>query len=244
MKEFESVEILHVPREHNARAYILSRLVSPRTTNGNKTFIQQVLTEPSVHRHKNKTLMINEISTIQDWRTPIIQYITSKELPTDPNQRSRIKRVACSFTLVGETLFKRGLNIPMITSLGPTKAQEALVETHEGICWKHLGTKSLSRKILRAGFFWPTMKRDAKEYLFKCHKCQKFADMHIAPLAELTSLASPWPFAWWGIDLLGPFPKAVGQLKYLVVAIDYSTKWIEVEPLEKITSSNVLLFFT
>jgi len=54
--------------------------------------------------------------------------------------------------------------------------------------------------------------------------------MHLAPPTELTSLVSPWPFAWWGIDLLGPFPKAVGQLKYLVVVIDYSTKWIEAEP--------------
>jgi len=50
-------------------------------------------------------------------------------------------------------------------------------------------------------------------------------------------------FAWWGIVLLGPFPKAAGLLKYLVVAIDYSTKWIEVEPLAKITAKNVLRFF-
>jgi len=67
--------------------------------------------------------------------------------------------------------------------------------------------------------------------------------MHLAPPAELTSLVSPWPFAWWGIDLLGPFPKATGQLKYLVVAIDYSTKWIEAKPLAKITAKNVLRFF-
>jgi hypothetical protein len=67
--------------------------------------------------------------------------------------------------------------------------------------------------------------------------------MHNAPPAELTSLTSPWPFALWGIDLLGPFPKAARQLKYLVVAVDYSTKWIEVEPLAKITTKNVLRFF-
>lgn len=42
---------------------------------------------------------------------------------------------------------------------------------------------------------------------------------------------------------MGPFPKASGQLKYLVVAIDYSTKWIEAEPLAKITAKYVLRFF-
>jgi len=67
--------------------------------------------------------------------------------------------------------------------------------------------------------------------------------MHLAPPAELTSLVSSWPFAWWGIDLLGPFPTATGQLKYLVVAIDYSTKWIEAEPLAKITTKSVLRFY-
>jgi len=67
--------------------------------------------------------------------------------------------------------------------------------------------------------------------------------MHLTPPAELTSLVSPWPFAWWGIDLIGPFPKAVGQLKYMVVDIDYSTKSIEAEPLANITAKNVLRFF-
>jgi transposase InsO family protein len=63
--------------------------------------------------------------------------------------------------------------------------------------------------------------------------------MHLAPPAELTSLVSPWPFSWWGIDLPGPFPKVTGQLKYL----DYSTKWIEFEPLAKIRAKNVPRFF-
>jgi len=50
MKEFEAVEVTHVPREQNTRADILSKLASTRTTNGNKTVIQEVLNEPSVQR--------------------------------------------------------------------------------------------------------------------------------------------------------------------------------------------------
>jgi hypothetical protein len=70
------------------------------------------------------------------------------------------------------------------------------------------------------------MLKDTKDYVNLYDKCQRHGDMYLAPPVELTSLVSPWPFAWWGIDLLGPFPKAAGQLKYLVSAIDYSTKWI------------------
>ena len=63
--------------------------------------------------------------------------------------------------------------------------------------------------------------------------------MRQATPKELHSSDNPWPFCKWGIDLLGPFPQATGQRKYLIVAIDYFTKWKEVEPLAKITAQKV-----
>ncbi|GAU39244.1 hypothetical protein TSUD_396900 [Trifolium subterraneum] len=57
------------------------------------------------------------------------------------------------------------------------------------------------------------------------------------------TLISPWPFAWWGMDILGPFLTAARQVKYLIVAVDYFTKWIEAKPLAKIGASHILRFF-
>lgn len=51
------------------------------------------------------------------------------------------------------------------------------------------------------------------------------------PLAPITSISSLWPFYQWGIDIVGSFPDALGKINYLVVAVDYFTKWIEAEPL-------------
>ena len=48
-------------------------------------------------------------------------------------------------------------------------------------------------------------------------------------------MAAPWPFAQWGLDIVGPFPMTLRQLKFLVVGIDYFTKWVEAEPLATIT---------
>ena len=48
-------------------------------------------------------------------------------------------------------------------------------------------------------------------------------------------MTAPWPFAQWGLDIMGPFPTAVRQLKFLVVGIDYFTKWVEAEALATIT---------
>jgi len=47
-------------------------------------------------------------------------------------------------------------------------------------------------------------------------------------------MLSPWPFAKWGMDVLGPF--SPGQVKFLIVAVDYFTKWIEAKPLTTITA--------
>ena len=66
--------------------------------------------------------------------------------------------------------------------------------------------------------------------------CQKHANFHKAPPEDLISITAPWPFAKWGLDLLGPFPQGPGQVKYLIVGVDYFTKWIEAEPLATITA--------
>ena len=55
-------------------------------------------------------------------------------------------------------------------------------------------------------------------------------------------LFSPWPFAQWGLDIMGPFPKVVGNKKYLLVGIDYFTKWVEAKPLANIRDMDVKRF--
>nr|GEW57090.1 reverse transcriptase domain-containing protein [Tanacetum cinerariifolium] len=57
------------------------------------------------------------------------------------------------------------------------------------------------------------------------------------PQQQLTPITSPWPFYKWGIDIAGPFPVATGGLKFLIVAIDYFTKWIEAKAVATITEA-------
>ena len=59
----------------------------------------------------------------------------------------------------------------------------------------------------------------------------------------LNPLSSPWPFAQWGLDIVGPFPKATGKKKYLLVGTDYFTKWFEAEPLTNIRDVDTKKFF-
>ena len=58
----------------------------------------------------------------------------------------------------------------------------------------------------------------------------------------MTLITVPRPFAQWGIDIMGPFPIGRKQFKFLIVAIDYFTKWVEVKPAVKITEAKITSF--
>ncbi|GAU35398.1 hypothetical protein TSUD_160490 [Trifolium subterraneum] len=150
---------------------------------------------------------------------------------------------ACSYVLLDDKLYRRGFSIPLLKCVEETRIKFILQEIHEGINRQHIGGRSLARKALREGYYWPTMQNDANDHVLKCDKCQRHGDMHLAPANELKTLISTWPFAWWGMDILGPFPTASRQVKYLIVAVDYFTKWIEAEPLAKIGATHILRFF-
>ncbi|KAL0430430.1 UNVERIFIED_CONTAM: hypothetical protein Sradi_0669000 [Sesamum radiatum] len=79
------------------------------------------------------------------------------------------------------------------------------------------------------------MKQDAKHLVSKCERCQKHSSFIHQPVEPLTTMLSPCPFTQWGMDIVGPFPVASGQRKFLLVAIDYFTEWVEAEPLACIT---------
>ncbi|XP_043725981.1 uncharacterized protein LOC122672586 [Telopea speciosissima] len=80
-----------------------------------------------------------------------------------------------------------------------------------------------------------------KFYHFKI--LQKFAPITCQPVMELTSISSPLPFVQWGMNILGAFPKASRGRQFVVVAVDYFTKWVEAEALATITATKVWKFF-
>ncbi|PKU60276.1 hypothetical protein MA16_Dca027859 [Dendrobium catenatum] len=154
----------------------------------------------------------------------------------------RLRRQAANFTIINGELYKRSFTGPYLKCLPPSEANYALREVHSGICGEHLGGRALAQKVLRQGFYWPTIKQDALELVRKCNSCQLHANLTHLPAAETSTLQSPWPFAQWGIDIMGPFPIATGQRKFIILAVDYFTKWVEAEPLAKITEANAKQF--
>ncbi|XP_071699831.1 uncharacterized protein [Rutidosis leptorrhynchoides] len=88
---------------------------------------------------------------------------------------------------------------------------------------------------MRLGYYLLSMYRDVAEVIRKCQSCQLHAPVSKAPRYPMIPVASPWSFCKWAIDIVEPFPAGPWGVKFLVVAIDYFTKWVEAKPLKTIS---------
>ncbi|KAK4403109.1 hypothetical protein Sango_1051600 [Sesamum angolense] len=76
----------------------------------------------------------------------------------------------------------------------------------------------------------------------RCRKCQEHANITHTPAALMQPIPNPCPFDQWGMDLVGKLPRAMGQREYLIVAVDYFSKWVEAEPLSRISEKEIIKF--
>ena len=174
--------------------------------------------------------------------TPIVSYLKDGKLSEGKDEARKLRVRAVRYFLMNKVLYKRDFSQPYLRCLAPDEANYVLREVHEGACGNHLGARSLMHKVVRAGYYWRIIQADVKAYVKVCDQCQRFSNIPKQASEYLTSMMAPWPFAQWGLDILGPFPLGTRQMKFLVVGIDYFTKWVEAEPLASITQHNVKNF--
>ena len=115
----------------------------------------------------------------------------------------------------------------------PAEGRKILHDIHSGDCGHHAGARSLVAKAMRHGFYWPTAHTDAVDIVQRCAGCQKYANQTHVPSSALKTIPITWPFAVWGMDMVGPFKKAPSGYTHLLVAVDKFTKWVEAKPVRK-----------
>ncbi|XP_028118776.1 uncharacterized protein LOC114316305 [Camellia sinensis] len=237
---FNSFHIKHVPRSENSQADEMAQLALADQSNLNYGVRIKYLTHLVVSPTQQ------EVHLVQDepipWAQDIIPFLEQDILPENKQEVDKIRALSSNYLIIDGILYKRGFSHPFLKCLNADQATYVMREIHEEVCSNHSRGRSLAHKILRTGDFWPTLHQDATDFVLKCDKCQRFANIPHAPPTELITLSSPYPFAKWGIELVGPSPTGRGQVKFTVVAIDYFTKWVEAEPLAKITKRNTTKF--
>jgi hypothetical protein len=124
----------------------------------------------------------------------------------------------------------------------PYKGCAILQGIHARICGSHTGARSLVDKAYRKRFFWPTVMSDADSLVYRCESWQFFARQKHVSSHQLHTIPIIWPFSTWRLDLVGPFKKAKGGFIHIFVAVDKSTKWIEVKPAASIIAAKAVKF--
>jgi hypothetical protein len=116
-----------------------------------------------------------------------------------------------------------------------------LRETHDLPSSGHQGRDATFRKTSEV-YFWPNMKTDIEEFVKTCQVCQKRdrrkGETALQPIKKL-----PKPFYQVGMDVMGPLPITKSGKRYIVIAVDHFTKWVEARALETNDAQSIASFF-
>ncbi|GJR03034.1 reverse transcriptase domain-containing protein [Tanacetum coccineum] len=110
------------------------------------------------------------------------------------------------------------------------EALDILKACHSGPTGGHYGANYTARKIFDSGFYWPTIYKDAHDFVTRCDICQRQGKITQRDEMPQNSIQVCEIFDIWGIDFMGPFPSSRGN-KYILVAVDYLSKWVEAKAL-------------
>ncbi|GKC13316.1 reverse transcriptase domain-containing protein [Tanacetum coccineum] len=212
----------------NLQANVDSRLVAnqvPRSENKKADALSKIASTSFAHLSKQvlvEELKEKPINTVEvlaiveeegdTWMTPIFKYLSDGTLLTEGKKARAVKRKSWRFFIINGILYKKSFLRPWL------------------------------RYALRIGHYWPTMHEDARKLIQACQDCQVHKPVPRNPQQKLSPITSPWPFYKWGIDIAGPFSEGPRKVKFLIVAIDYFTKWIEAKPVATITGNQIKKF--
>ncbi|VFQ98159.1 unnamed protein product [Cuscuta campestris] len=231
LKSFIAYSVEQIPRAENAEADILSKLSSDTPQHIRRMANVEELSVPSIHAFPVAMICARP----KDWTDDIVAFLKDGTLPDDAVKAKLVRTRAPGYTLEGEKLYKRAYSGTLLRCLRPTEAKQVMEEVHAGICSAHQGAYAVSRKITLQGYFWPTIVKDCTEFLKKCKVCQEFQKVPGRPSTNYTPISTAIPFPRWGVDLVDALPRGTGSVRYVIVAIDYFTKWVEAAPLASIT---------
>jgi hypothetical protein len=140
----------------------------------------------------------------EDWRDKYIAWMDRGELPPDRSEAKRIARMAKSFSLVDGELYKHAATGVLRQCVPIPQGRELLRDIHTGVCGHHAAQRTLVGNAFCQGFYWPTAVVDASKIVCTYEGCKFYARKTNLPVHALQMIPVTWPFAVWGLDIVGP----------------------------------------
>jgi len=156
----------------------------------------------------------------------------------------KLIRLARPYQLIAGQMYVRGKDDIIRRCALPHEVDSILFQAHDGIAGGHFASELTARKVLQAGLWWPTLFKDAHQYVLRCDVCQRATRPTNQDYMPLHPVLPQLPFEKWGLDYVGPIkPTARGsQARYIIVAIDYMTKWVEAGVVRKVDARSTTRF--
>ncbi|XP_063941489.1 uncharacterized protein LOC135149648 [Daucus carota subsp. sativus] len=155
----------------------LSKLLEGEYTTSDGPVYFLSLPHPSTESKEQFNITLNE----DNWMTPLIAYLRSGTLPNEHSKARQVKAHAAKFFLQGDVLYRRNFDSPILKCVDDDEATYCMREVHEGICGDHMAGKALTHKILRQGYYWPTMAKDCKPLSERATNASFSATSHAQP---------------------------------------------------------------
>ena len=165
--------------------------------------------------------------------------MTSKE-------KKRIMKQSARHIWLNGDLFYTGYDIIIRRCVRKDEVLDILKACHDEPCGGHFADKRTTYKILNLGYYFPSIFKDCKKYVRSCDICQRMGrpvpsdDMPLQPQVQPQVLIET--FEKWALDFIGPInPPSKGK-RYILVCIDYVTKWMEAKALQRDTRQTLVNF--
>jgi hypothetical protein len=184
------------------------------------------------------------VSAHSPWYADIANYLVAGKLPPHLSYREKksIIHQSARFSWISGYLFQTGADQEIRRCVREDEVYDILKACHDGPCGGHFADKRTSHKILRMGYYWPSIFKDAKKYVKACDSCQRVGQPNHRDEMPLNPQVVLEPFDRWALDFIGPINPPSNQKVYILVCTDYMTKWVEAKALHRATEEAVIKF--
>jgi len=166
------------------------------------------------------------------WFTDLANYLANGVVVggMTTQQKKKFFRDASKYIWDDPYLFRIGGDRVLRRCVSIDEGLEIIRHCHEGLTGGHHGHHTTAQKVFDCGFYWPSVVKDSLEFVRKCDACQRTGNISYKNEMPQNPIQVLEVFDVWGIDFMGPFPVSSGN-KYILVAIDYVSKWVEAQAL-------------
>ncbi|GJS64012.1 reverse transcriptase domain-containing protein [Tanacetum coccineum] len=186
--------------------------------------------------NKNENVVLNNVNVLSDNTTPWFADLANYHAGNfvkkgmSSQQKRKFFKDAKHYYWDDPYLFKICADQVIRRCVFGKEANEILMACHNGPTGGHHSANYTARKVFDSGFFWPTIYKDAINLVKHCDACQRQGKISQRDEMPQNAIQVCEIFDLWGIDFMGPFPSSRGN-KYILVAVDYLSKWVEAKAL-------------